>query len=86
LMGMEKYKEYMRKNLRTPVTGPSGRVKLVFQVGTDGSLWDFVVIQSVSQPCDEEAIRIVREGPAWRPALQHGHRKVPSQGYVEVEF
>ena len=58
----------------------------MFNVGIDGTTWNYVVIQSVSPECDEEAIRLVREGPKWRPGLLHGQEEMPSQGYVEIEF
>jgi len=87
-MGMEAFNQYLETNRREPnsITPVHGVVKVVFHVGTDGSLWDFVVMESVCGECDQEAIRLIKEGPAWRPALLHGHEKVQSQGYVEVEF
>jgi hypothetical protein len=64
----------------------SGIVKVVFNVGNDGSVWDFVIIEGLSHDYDQEAIRLIKEGPAWRPGVLHGHEQVPSQGYVEVIF
>jgi membrane associated rhomboid family serine protease/antitoxin component YwqK of YwqJK toxin-antitoxin module len=87
VMGFPKYNGYVEKNLQRPPRDMAhGVVKVLFNVGADGSLWDFVILQSVSPACDAEAIRVVREGPAWRPALIHGQEKVQSQGYVEVRF
>jgi len=85
--GMPAFKKYIDHNKRLPFLRSSrGKVKLVFTVGIDGSTWSYVLIQSVSPECDDEAIRLVKEGPEWRPALLHGQEKVPSQGYVEIEF
>jgi hypothetical protein len=85
VMGMSEYNRYLRENTKS--CGPAaGVVKVIFQVGQDGSIWDFVVLQSLSPECDQEAIRLIKEGPPWRPAKLHGHRNIPSQGYVEVEF
>lgn len=85
--GMPAFEKYVELNKRRPFRlTQQGKVKLVFNVGEDGSTWDHVVIQSLSPECDQEAIRLVREGPAWRSALQHGQERVPSQGYVEIEF
>jgi membrane associated rhomboid family serine protease len=87
-MGMQAYKEYLTHNLRRPQDSRihQGTVKLTFLVDTDGSMRDFVVIQSVDVGCDREAIRLVREGPAWRPGVLRGHINTLSSGYVEVHF
>ena len=88
IIGMTEYKKYLDKNMRKPASSKfeTGMVKVIFNVGLDGSVWDFVVMQSVSLPFDQEAIRLIEQGPAWRPGLLHGHIKLPSQGYVEVPF
>lgn len=87
-IGMPAFQEYLDENIRRPVSSipPHGVVKVVFNVGKDGSLWDFVIMESVCAECDQEAIRLIKEGPAWRPGLLHGHEKVQGQGYVEVTF
>jgi membrane associated rhomboid family serine protease/antitoxin component YwqK of YwqJK toxin-antitoxin module len=85
--GMPAFKKYVEQNKRLPFLRSSrGKVKVVFNVGADGTTWGYVIIQSISPECDNEAIRLVKEGPAWRPALLHGQEKMPSQGYVEIEF
>jgi hypothetical protein len=86
--GMPAYKEYLVANLIRPENSKmhQGVVELSFLVDTDGSLRDFVVMQSLCSACDEEAIRLVREGPPWRPGVLRGHIKTPSNGRVEVYF
>ena len=88
VIGMPAYNQYLEKSLRRPETGENktGIVKVIFSVGVDGTLWDFAVLQSLDPAYDQEAIRLVKEGPGWRPGLLHGHVKLPSQGYVEVTF
>ena len=87
VVGMPEFKKYLENNMRRPQTEVrSGTVKVVFNVGNDGSVWDFVIIEGLSHHYDQEAIRLVKEGPAWRPGVLHGHEQVPSQGYVEVIF
>lgn len=87
-MGMPRYKEYLATHVRRHEASPthSGTVELSFLVQADGHLQDFVVIKSFCPRCDMEAIRLVREGPAWRPGVLRGRIKIPSNGYVEVEF
>lgn len=88
VIGLEKYKVYLEKNRRMPdgVNTPQGVVKVLFNVGVDGTLWDFVIMESISTACDNEALRLIKEGPSWRPALLHGDKKIQSQGYMEVLF
>ncbi|MBL0742781.1 rhomboid family intramembrane serine protease [Chryseolinea lacunae] len=83
--GMAEFNKYLFLQTRKP-DFRGGTVKLIFNVGLDGAMWDFVVMEGISPAHDAEAIRLVKEGPAWRPGLLHGHQKQPSQGYVEVTF
>lgn len=87
-MGMPAYEKYLEQNLRRPPSAGrhSGTVELTFLVHTDGSLADFVVVTSLCPACDQEAIRLVKEGPPWRPGVSRGHIKSPAQGYVTVKF
>ncbi len=84
--GMPAFKKYIEANKRVPEGSKHGTVKLVFSIGVDGTTWNPVVIQSVSPEHDQEAIRLLNEGPRWRTSLLHGQEKVPSQGYIEIDF
>ncbi len=85
--GMPAFHTYVEKNIRRSFSKPvTGKVNVIFTVGIDGSRWSYVIIKSISKESDREAIRLIKEGPAWRPALLHGQEKVPSQGYVEINF
>lgn len=87
VMGYPKYRDYVERSKKLPADDLArGLVKVLFTVGVDGALWNFVILESVSPLCDLEAIRVIREGPPWRPALIHGQEKVQSQGYIEVRF
>lgn len=84
--GLPAFKQYVEANKRTPEGLKQGTVKLVFSIGVDGRTWNPVVIQSVSPEHDREAIRLLNNGPLWRTSLLHGQEKVPSQGYIEIDF
>ena len=86
VIGMPAFKKYVDQNKRMPIQPRHGKVKVVFSVGIDGSTWGHVIIQSVSAECDSESVRLLKEGPKWRPAVLHGQERIPSQGYVEIEF
>jgi TonB family protein len=68
--GLDRYKEYLAKNTRYPasVGGVKGRVRVAFTVKADGTLEDFKILRTLQPDCDAEAIRVVKEGPAWIPA------------------
>lgn len=67
--GLEKFKRYIEKNLRYPKAareaGIEGEVAVAFIILPNGKLTDFKIIKSLSYGLDEEAIRLLREGPRW---------------------
>ncbi len=74
--GNNRFKEYVENNLQYPLQAIdnkiSGRVVLEFTVSATGSLSGFRVLRGLGYGCDEEAIRLVREGPTWTPASSGG--------------
>lgn len=52
----------------------NGSVRLRFIVGADGKLSNLQVVRSLRADYDEEALRLVCEGPAWRPGIANGRR------------
>ncbi|MBX2944792.1 MAG: TonB family protein [Cyclobacteriaceae bacterium] len=69
--GMRNFRQYLEKNIRYPEEAKAnktqGRVTLEFFIETDGKLTDFTVIKGIGSGCDEELIRLVKEGPKWVP-------------------
>ncbi|MCC5938735.1 MAG: energy transducer TonB [Lunatimonas sp.] len=74
--GMEGWHKYLQKNLKYPTQarrmGIEGTVYVVFVVNTDGSIQDVDILRGIGGGCDEEAMRVVREAPAWEPGKQRG--------------
>ena len=52
----------------------NGVVRLRFVVGADGKLSNLQVVRGMRADYDEEALRLVCEGPAWRPGIAGGRR------------
>ena len=52
----------------------SGTVHLRFIVGADGKLNDLKVTRGMRKDYDDEALRLVCEGPAWQPGIAGGKR------------
>lgn len=53
-------------------SGIEGKVFVEFVVGKEGSVRDVVVKRSASTLLDQEAVRVVRSLPAFRPAVMNG--------------
>jgi len=52
--------------------GIQGRVFVNFLIETDGSVTHVKVLRGIGGGCDEEAIRVVRNMPGWKPGKQRG--------------
>ncbi|MBX7125512.1 MAG: TonB family protein [Cyclobacteriaceae bacterium] len=65
--------------------GVSGTVFIEFLVQEDGSLSDFKVVRGIGSGCEEEALRVLKLSPAWKPAQQRG-RAVVQKMVLPVSF
>ena len=72
LGGMDKLKSYLEDNLSFPaewVESDREVVRVSFTVGVNGDLSDFEIVRSPDTLFSKEAIRLIKEGPAWVPAM-----------------
>ena len=58
-------KEAMEKEI-------SGRVLVGFIVEKDGSISETEIVKGIGGGCDEEAVRVVKAMPKWKPGKQKG--------------
>ncbi|MBR5082689.1 MAG: TonB family protein [Bacteroidales bacterium] len=74
--GESKMMEYIGKNIKYPQiareTGIQGRVFVSFVVEPDGSISNVKVLRGIGSGCDEEAVRVVKSMPKWKPGKQRG--------------
>ncbi len=67
---------YLSRNLVYPVkaqeAGIQGKVIVRFIVDNEGRLSDAKVMKGIGGGCDEEALRVIRNMPKWKPAKQNG--------------
>lgn len=61
--------------------GSQGRVTVQFVVERDGSISRVTVLRGVDKYLDEEAIRVVKSAPKWKPGENRGK---PVRVYVQV--
>ena len=68
--------EYLGKSIVYPAAareaGIQGRVGVEFVVNEDGSITDARIIRAVGGGCDEEALRVIKTMPKWKPGKQNG--------------
>lgn len=50
-----------------------GKVYIGFVVERNGTLTDFKIIKGIGNGCDEEAIRVLKLSPAWKPGMAGGN-------------
>jgi TonB family protein len=74
--GQAKMYQYLGENIKYPAAAQraniSGRVFVKFVVEDDGSIGDVNVMKGIGFGCDEEAIRVVKSMPRWKPGVQNG--------------
>lgn len=74
--GQRELNKYISNNIKYPAAARQnniqGKVYLSFIVEKDGSINDIKVKQGIGSGCDEEAIRVLRSSPKWKPGMIKG--------------
>ena len=87
--GIQEMMNFIKNNLKYPQqareTGTQGKVFVTFVVEKDGSLTDVKVLRDIGSGCGEEAVRVVKSMPKWKPAKQRG-KPVRMQFNLPVAF
>lgn len=65
--------------------GIQGPVHLTFVVEKDGSISNVAILRGIGGGCDEEAIRVVKAMPKWKPGRQNG-KEVRVQFNMPIHF
>ena len=87
--GKQAYKEYLEQNIRYPNealdNSVEGTVRLKVTISPNGAYKEILVKKSLGYGLDEEAIRLVKEGPAWLPARKNDS-PVEDTVVIKVKF
>jgi protein TonB len=87
--GMDKFYSFLGAKIKYPEqakeVGTQGRVVLTFVVEKDGSLTDIKAIRDPGNGLGDEAIRVLKLAPRWKPGVQNG-RNVRVQYTIPVNF
>lgn len=87
--GIEMFYRFLQANIKYPAKAfedkIQGKVFISFVVEKDGSLTDIKVLRGIGGGCDEEAVRVMKTSPKWRPGIQNG-RPVRVQYTMPISF
>ncbi|MBP3762255.1 MAG: energy transducer TonB [Bacteroidales bacterium] len=87
--GTEAMYQFLAANIQYPKDAKAekkeGRVLLTFVVEADGRITDIKALHSPHPSLSEEAIRVVRLMPKWKPGKQRG-KKVRVQYNLPINF
>ena len=74
--GYSAFYEYIGKKLKYPAQarrmGIEGKVFVEFIIDKDGSITEVKLMKGIGGGCDEEAIRVIKAAPNWKPGKQRG--------------
>jgi periplasmic protein TonB len=81
--------QYMVKAIKYPTaakeTGIQGTVNISFIVEKNGTITNTKVVKGIGSGCDEEALRVVKEMPKWKPG-KHKGKAVRVQMVMPIKF
>ena len=81
--------KYLQENIKYPEmakeSGIQGIVYVTFVVEKDGRITSVKVLRGIGGGCDEEAVRVIKKMPRWKPGKQRG-RSVRVQFNMPVRF
>lgn len=87
--GIPAYNTYLEANFQFPKEALekniTGKAIITFTVSKTGVPTHFQVVSSLGYGCEDEVIRLVREGPTWIPSLQ-GNVPIENEVWVKLKF
>lgn len=74
--GLVAMQKYIEKNMRYPPqaikNNITGKVMVEFVIDENGYVTNARIVKGIGYGCDEEALRVVRAMPRWKPGTQKG--------------
>jgi len=87
--GQAKLQAFLAENITFPETakesGIQGTVYVTFIVRKDGRISDVKILRGIGGGCDEEALRVVKKMPRWKPGTQSG-KNIDVQFNIPIVF
>ena len=88
ICGIKEYKIYIKENIRyneLPEFDKNLTVKLKFKIDISGNILNIEIVKSEGEKFDNEAVRLLKEGPTWLPATENGS-PIPKNVTLKVKF
>ncbi|TDG36984.1 energy transducer TonB [Pedobacter changchengzhani] len=74
--GEKAFAKYIQRNLSYPEMAQEartmGKVFISFVIERDGSVSNVTLVRGIGSGCDEEAIRVLKKSPFWKPGKNNG--------------
>jgi len=74
--GVEGFYKFLKDNLKYPDEAKrndiNGKVFIKFTIEKDGCVGDVQTLKGIGGGCDEEAVRVIKEMPQWKPGYIKG--------------
>jgi TonB family protein len=87
--GQAKLQAFLAENITFPETakesGIQGTVYVTFIVRKDGRISGAKILRGIGGGCDEEALRVVKKMPRWKPGTQSG-KNIDVQFNIPIVF
>jgi protein TonB len=87
--GIQKFYDFLSNKIKYPnaakEAGTQGKVIMTFVVEKDGSLTDIKVLREPGNGLGDEATRVLKLAPKWKPGIQNG-KPVRVQYTIPVNF
>ena len=87
--GEDALRQYLQKELTYPDKAVkeniAGRIVVQFIVSKEGTILDVKLIIPIGGGCDEEAIRVIKSMPKWKPAIRNG-KAVSESVLLPIKF
>jgi len=84
--GWTEYRKYLEENVQYPKgQTEKGRVVVKFKVTPNGNMTEFEVVRSMGDSFDQEALRLIKNGPQWTPA-KRGDQPLDDTVRIKVKF
>jgi TonB family protein len=87
--GIDSMNAFILKNIQYPEKALLGKiegtVKVSFFVEVDGSLTNITITKGIGYGCDEEALRLIKSMPSWKPGTSGG-KAIRMKMLIPVKF
>jgi TonB family protein len=86
--GKESFDKYIEENIQRPPDAQPGKREIVvisFTVKSTGLIENIKIIRSPGKSFSDEAIRLLKEGPDWKPA-EENNLKIDNEVRIRVVF